>query len=210
MPRARLLHIGPLTNLQDARASAAWGADYLSFALERGALHKVNALTLKSILEWLAGPLPVLALGADVEQASALLAQDWGGSLALELDAPTWPLAPALPDHAHLAWRVTPDDITRAPDGLMALLRSAAYVQLVVPAGVGAALPGLLRQLRAALGPTPLLLRADGLPQEALDRALDATSPLVDGLSLGPTQAQDFTQLDYDAVERVLERYRGE
>lgn len=204
--RARLLKVGPLTNLQDARACAAWGADFLSFALERGALHKLSELTLKSILEWLAGPLPVLALGADVEQAAALLAQDWGGSFALELDAPTWPLAP---EGVPVAWRVRPDDLVRAPDGLISRLRRAPYVELELPRAIGAALPGVLRQARAAVEPSPLLLRADGLPLDLLDRALAPDAPLIDGLSLGATLASDFTQLDYDVLERLLDRYRG-
>jgi hypothetical protein len=203
MPSAQLLKIGPVTNLQDARACAAWGVDYLSFSLERGSLYKVNDALLLSVLEWLAGPLPVISLGDDVEPIGELMARDWGGSIAFEVNAAHWA---AVPDDAPVLWTLTPDDLFRAPDALIRRWQSAVAIELHPPQGIGAALPPLLRQLKAAAGFTPVLLRADGLPAELLDHALS----LCDGLSVAPMLPTEFGLLDYDAVEQVLDRYRTE
>ena len=57
-----LLKIGPLTNLQDARSSAAVGFDLISFSLERGSMKKLPSSLIWNITQWLSGPEIILEL----------------------------------------------------------------------------------------------------------------------------------------------------
>lgn len=57
-----LLKVGPLTNLQDARSSAAVGFDMVTFSLERGANRKLSGSMIWSIIQWLSGPEVVLEI----------------------------------------------------------------------------------------------------------------------------------------------------
>lgn len=57
-----ILAIGPLTNLQDARSSAAVGFDMISFSLERGSLRMLGSNLIWNIASWLSGPSIVLEL----------------------------------------------------------------------------------------------------------------------------------------------------
>lgn len=56
------LAIGPLTNLQDARSSAAVGFDMISFSLERGSLRMLGSNLIWNIASWLSGPSLLLEL----------------------------------------------------------------------------------------------------------------------------------------------------
>lgn len=56
------LAIGPLTNLQDARSSAAVGFDMILFSLERGSLRMLGSNLIWNIASWLSGPSIVLEL----------------------------------------------------------------------------------------------------------------------------------------------------
>lgn len=56
------LAIGPLTNLQDARSSAAVGFDMISFSLERGSLRMLGSNLIWNIVTWLSGPSIILEL----------------------------------------------------------------------------------------------------------------------------------------------------
>ena len=59
------LKISTLTNLQDARYSAALGFDMLSFSLERGSDKKLPAPSVWSMVQWLDGPEFVLELNLE-------------------------------------------------------------------------------------------------------------------------------------------------
>jgi hypothetical protein len=54
------LKINQLTNLQDARSSAAVGFDLISFSLERGSMKKLSAAMIWNMVNWLSGPEIVL------------------------------------------------------------------------------------------------------------------------------------------------------
>lgn len=58
------LKISNLTNLQDARSSAAVGFDLISFSLERGSDKKLSASMVWNIVNWLSGPGIVLEMNA--------------------------------------------------------------------------------------------------------------------------------------------------
>jgi hypothetical protein len=60
-----ILKIGPLTNLQDARYSAAVGMSLVSFSLARGDHRKLSAATVWNIAQWLEGPEIVLDLNKE-------------------------------------------------------------------------------------------------------------------------------------------------
>ncbi len=59
------LKIGPLTQLQDARSSAAVGFDILSFSLERGSMKKMSPAMIWNIVNWIQGPEILLELNAE-------------------------------------------------------------------------------------------------------------------------------------------------
>ncbi|MEO0470288.1 MAG: hypothetical protein AAF206_11745 [Bacteroidota bacterium] len=56
------LKISNLTNLQDARSSAAVGFDLISFSLERGSMKKLSASMIWNMVNWLSGPEIVLEM----------------------------------------------------------------------------------------------------------------------------------------------------
>ena len=58
------LKIGPLTQLQDARSSAAVGFDILSFSLERGSMKKMSPAMIWNMVNWIQGPQILLELNA--------------------------------------------------------------------------------------------------------------------------------------------------
>lgn len=65
------LKISNLTNLQDARSSAAVGFDLISFSLERGNDKKLSASLIWNIVNWLSGPGIVLEMNvASLEELS--------------------------------------------------------------------------------------------------------------------------------------------
>ncbi|WNJ21275.1 hypothetical protein [Pontibacter sp. G13] len=51
-----ILKISNLTQLQDARSSAAVGFDIISFSLERGSNRKLSASMIWNMVNWLSGP----------------------------------------------------------------------------------------------------------------------------------------------------------
>ncbi|MEM6803691.1 MAG: hypothetical protein AAF696_19965 [Bacteroidota bacterium] len=75
------LKIGPLTQLQDARSSAAVGFDILSFSLERGSMKKLAPNTIWNIVNWLQGPEILLELNKDsleeLEEMNKSFQADW-------------------------------------------------------------------------------------------------------------------------------------
>ena len=56
------LKINNLTNLQDARSSAAVGFDQISFSLERGSMKKLSASLIWNMVNWLSGPEIILEM----------------------------------------------------------------------------------------------------------------------------------------------------
>ncbi|MDX2062159.1 MAG: hypothetical protein SFY70_03790, partial [Bacteroidia bacterium] len=194
--RLKLHH---LTNLHDARASAAWGAHYLGFALERGHLYKLSESAVEAFFEWLSGSFLVMQLGEDLAQAAPLTPWLRQHRLWLEFDGPT---------AAEAFARGTLE--LPVPYGLTCPLGVASSLptELVAQAQYLDVLPGpaldtaALTQLRASLPQgLPLLLRTDALA--ATD--LPAAAAHADGLSLGAHQPDAFGQLDYDRVEALLD-----
>lgn len=74
------LAIGPLTNLQDARSSAAVGFDMISFSLERGSLRMLGSNLIWNIVSWLSGPSIILELN----RHSLDELKDMGESVSIE------------------------------------------------------------------------------------------------------------------------------
>lgn len=64
-PMRPKLKISHLTNLQDARYSAAVGFDYVSFCMERGHAKKLAPELVWNIANWLEGPEIILEVNAD-------------------------------------------------------------------------------------------------------------------------------------------------
>ena len=64
MPYRPQLKISNVTNLQDARYSAAVGFNYVSFSLERGHPHKLSPSMIWNMVQWLEGPEIILEIDA--------------------------------------------------------------------------------------------------------------------------------------------------
>lgn len=73
------LAIGPLTNLQDARSSAAVGFDMISFSLERGSLRMLGSNLIWNIASWLSGP----SIALELNRHSLDELQDMGESVTI-------------------------------------------------------------------------------------------------------------------------------
>lgn len=74
-----ILAIGPLTNLQDARSSAAVGFDVISFSLERGSLRMLGSNLIWNIASWLSGP----AIDLELNRHSLDELTDMGESVSI-------------------------------------------------------------------------------------------------------------------------------
>lgn len=195
------LKLHQLTNLQDARAGAAWGAHYLGFSLERGSPYKLSEQAVQEFFEWLAGSFLVIQLGKDLDQLDALSPWLREHRLYVELDA------------AEAARRFESDTLrVPVPFGLSCdahrirqlpaeLLAQAQYLEAVRThqSELNDDYDRLKSYLPAGL---PLLLFADFMRPEQLA----TLKPHFDGFSMGQHLPDAFGQLDYDAVEDLLEQ----
>lgn len=194
-----LLKLNDLANLQDARAGAAWGADYITFRMERGALLNINEALVREIAPWLSGPIPVLAWGSDVENAQQHRSLLSDLQAISEYDA-LIELPPRMGSYG-LRLQLTHKLNTAEINRLYTNLPEAAYLD------VHATDPVLLAELLPELPAyTLLLVNVDGLASEALADVLARHT--AEGISFGQKMDSDFTWLDYDALERLLERVR--
>ena len=75
------LKISQLTNLQDARSSAAVGFDLISFSLERGSSRKLSVSMAWNMIQWLSGPAITLELNRasleEWEEAKKSFSAEW-------------------------------------------------------------------------------------------------------------------------------------
>ncbi|MEZ4825761.1 MAG: hypothetical protein R3C61_05620 [Bacteroidia bacterium] len=117
------LRISNLTNLQDARSSAAVGFDLIGFSLERGSTRKLSASLVWNIVNWLSVPGIVLEMNAasleELESAKKMFspryitlpAEEWDKSMKSYADA-----------------FILRADTSLSPDKMDFLLREAASV----------------------------------------------------------------------------------
>ncbi|MEO1448881.1 MAG: hypothetical protein AAFV07_05095 [Bacteroidota bacterium] len=183
-----LLHIGPLTSLQDARSSAAVGFDVISFSLERGSPRKLSGSLIWNMINWLSGPeiflewnapsLPEVQGLADTVVYQGLIAP-WAdvGELASASDKPQW-------------WRIPASGISEAPDNVL------LYVEVNSAAEALALEPHFAR----------LILHFPDL--EASFDFLNQTTSWPYALSLGPEAEEEMGVLDYERIDEWLEKFQ--
>ena len=97
---AMKLKISNITNLQDARYSAAVGFDMISFCMERGNQRKLSPNLIWSMAEWLEGPEIALEVNAfsmeELEAIGTSLQYQWVICPAEEWEASSWDKVPGL------------------------------------------------------------------------------------------------------------------
>lgn len=207
-----VIKINNITNLADARYAAALGVDYLCFAQERGSMYKVPIQTVQEILPWIEGPQAVLSYGHDYEGAHLAVAETQTHNLWQEYD---WRPLQDIPGGYEV--------ISGGRFGMSIRLRQlhgghlqvdhyAAFKQAVthaqylevqpLPTFNTYQLTDLLRTLRSMLPQhTPLLLTLDEVPSHLHAAGM----AMADGFAFGQKLHHDFTQLDYDAFEKLLD-----
>jgi hypothetical protein len=212
-----IIKVNNITNLADARYAAALGVDYLCFAQERGSLYKVPKQTVHEILPWIEGPQSVLAYGHDYEGAHLAVAETQQFNLWQEYD---WRPLQDIPGGYEV--------ISGGRFGLVlrlrqlhgghllvdhhALLRDAAqhaqYLEVEpLPTFNTYQVTDLLKTIRALVPQhTPVLLTLDGLAPHLQQAGM----PLAQGFAFGQKLHDDFTQLDYDAFEKLLDLHGPE
>ncbi|MEM9984060.1 MAG: hypothetical protein AAF804_03105 [Bacteroidota bacterium] len=110
------LKISQLTNLQDARSSAAVGFDLISFSLERGSNRKLSVSMAWNMIQWLSGPAITLELNRaslpEWEEAKKSFEPEW-----ITLPWQDW--EPGLAEDVKVILRVEGD---QAPPALKAIM----------------------------------------------------------------------------------------
>ena len=207
-----LFKVNNLTNLADARYAAALGVRLVCFAAERGSLYKVPLVTIQEILGWLEGPTPVLSFNSDYE-GYTVVAQEVPALPALSefRYQPTTEL-PKLQGEQLYGLVLHTEDL-QSVDGVSAIqpataaaLLYAAYLE-IVPDRHAHVQPYLLEALSKLMPPeAPLFLNI----QQMDTTTIAQYTPYVNGLAYGRKLEHDFTQLDYDGFEELLERFAPE
>lgn len=205
------IKVNHLVNLQDARYSAGYFADLLCFALERGSLYKITERDILEMSEWITDVPCVVQFGMDAE-LFAEQAEAWHSKgLLLELDAMAEVPASALSQlSTGLRLQLSAATLHHLANGaLHERLDEAIYMELLLNPDVMPTKPeqaqdfvgGIRRHLQPS---TPIFLQADGHSLAALHTFV----PVIDGLSFGSKLTNDFTAMDYDAFEALLDTYR--
>jgi len=192
------LKINHLVNLHDARCCAAWGVNFVSFALEKGALHRLPEGMMQEIAGWLSGINVVLEYGADLATAHELPKLET--PTYIQLDAEVLNAQPQIYSvpvirTLHLPAQL-PVDFWQ---WYHTLTQGAAIVEIIaantIPLKEWTATLSLLCQQ-----PIPTLFNLDYLPLHFfIDNDL---RPF--GFSARESVSLDFANLDYDACENLL------
>lgn len=196
------LKINNLADLQDARYCAAFGVDFMSFALGRGDDYKMPERAVSEIVEWLEGPRFVFNYGEDYEAASAYLESNSGDSEAplTEVRFPFDPAAEYMLGDAVLLAVVLPAEIDHAifESWLARAHTQTAWIELLPEAFDD----NLLIMLDKVFAETDnCLLNLDACP----DDVLSGLKHLPAGVSARKIVEEDLIHLDYDAFERLAE-----
>lgn len=203
------LKINNLVNLQDARYCAAFGVDFVSFALGRGNPYKLPEKSVSEMVEWLEGPQFVFNFDEDYERCA-----EYRESNAEDPEAPLsearFVFDPSseflLGDDVLLSLRLPEDmEFSVFETWLARTHTQTAWLELV-PEVFN---EDVLIMLDTAFQETDnCLLNFDSCPDDTLGRL----KHLPAGVSVRKKVEEDLVNLDYDAFEKfaeMLEPYRS-
>lgn len=183
-----LLHIGPLTSLQDARSSAAVGFDVISFSLERGSPRKLSGSLIWNMINWLSGPQIFLEWNAvSAPEVSALEESLVYQGLIAPLEDQV--SLPAQADQQHW-WRTDPAGIAAAAP------ETTCWVSVSTAAEALALAPHFPR----------LILHISNMEESFAFLQQTPAWPL--GLSLGTEAEEEMGVLDYERIDEWLEMFQ--
>lgn len=197
-----ILAIGPLTNLQDARSSAAVGFDMITFSLERGSLRMLGSNLIWNIASWLSGPSIVLELNRhSLDELSTMGDSVSIGALSFPIDdwrhwiAEGTDLTALLP--VNTIWLRADEGISPAETQELQQQATSAGIDLTIvvtmtDSGAGA----------EALGSRIMLHFPDLSHATAF---VKSSTWLPQGIFLGEEAEEEFGLLDYEAIDEWLE-----
>jgi hypothetical protein len=196
------LKIGPLINLQDARYSAAAGFDIVSFSLERGNSRKLSVPMIWNMVQWLTGPEIALEMNADsMEELIEANKTFPYGHITLPLESRNEPLSTFT--SAKIIWKVQTD---ADPGELKQLIREETTQGRDISIELSLDVAAEFAPFRE-IAPYCLLHFSS---MQALEDYLkqDGASPC--GICLGLEAEEEPGVLDYERIDRIVERIMGE
>lgn len=195
------LKISRLTNLQDARSSAAVGFDIISFSLERGNDKKLPASSIWSIVNWLSGPEILIELTVasleeleEVQQTLtvshvSLPASEW--NIQLQDQVPTHVLLRA--DHGSSA------------ASLLAHIQEANSQGIEMMIELSLQSPDQVESFSTILNHCLL-----HFPRLDITQSFAATSPVLPyGFALGEEAEEEPNQLDYARIDDFIDVFEA-
>ena len=201
------LAIGPLTNLQDARSSAAVGFDFLIFSLERGNLRMLGGNLIWNIASWVSGP----GLVIEIDQQSLPELDNMGEAVtlhALSFPYEDWKArvagsgvqAEELP--VKEIWLRCAGELPESEAAELIRLGQAEGLQtrFVMDMQGDSEIPASLASLVLAHYPS----------LEAAQAGMMDASLSLAGCVLGPEAEEEFGQLNYEAIDDWLEAVVGD
>ena len=193
-----LLKVGPLTNLQDARSSAAVGFDLITFNLERGSMKKLPASLIWNITQWLSGPEIVIEINRisllELDELEKTMSWAW-----LSFPYEDW-----TPDLLSLKGRhILRVNSSHSPDTLKELLETVNRTEE----------NRLWLELSLELDQLPLYAEVIGnafvhFPDtDQIQQFLSKNLYTPAGFCLGEEAEEEAGLLDYERIDELLEVY---
>ncbi|MEO0896016.1 MAG: hypothetical protein AAFY71_06430 [Bacteroidota bacterium] len=193
-----LLKIGPLTNLQDARSSAAVGFNLITFSIERGSMKKLPVNMIWSMIQWLSGTSTVLEINRisleELEEVKKYFTfeylsfpiSEWGPDL--------------LTVHEGIVLRL---DSTSSPDTCQQIIAEAGHQEILFELTVPS-----VEDAKAYMGLSDSLL----LNVSDMDRSREALEQIesIKGLSLKGEALEEDGILNYEAIDDWIEVFEEE
>ncbi|MEM7367008.1 MAG: hypothetical protein AAF587_00335 [Bacteroidota bacterium] len=195
------LKVSRLTNLQDARSSAAVGFDMISFSLERGSSKKLPSSSIWSIVNWLSGPDILIELNVasldELQDVQKTMELTW-----VSLPVADWDLGLRTQLPSQLILRA---DQSSSADTLLTHIQEAHALGIQVLIELDLSSPTQVEAYTSLLPHTFL-----HFPALDMTQTFAATSPLIPyGFSLGEEAEEEPNQLDYERIDDFMEVFEA-
>lgn len=190
------MKIGPLTNLQDARSSAAVGFDVVTFSLERGSNQKLSGSMIWSIIQWLSGP----AIALEINRFSLEELKEIEG--VFDYDYLSIPLEEWGEDLLQFPGKlILRADATANPDGMASIIAAAPEGKVFVELSMEK--EEVLQGFEAILPLCFLHQKSGGTHPPQLPGNF-----FVYGLSMKNEMEEEPGVLDYEGIDTWLEAFQ--